>query len=127
MRICIDLDGVVAKLKNAGQSYDELDPVPGAVEKLQQLRDNGHYIILFTARHMKTCDGDVGKVVARIGQKTLNWLEKHQIPFDEIYFGKPWADIYIDDNALRFETWEMIEGDGSNMPVNKEKQLKGSV
>jgi len=127
MRICIDLDGVVAKLKNVGQSYDELDPVPGAVEKLQQLRDNGHYIILFTARHMKTCDGDVGKVIARIGQKTLNWLEKHQIPYDEIHFGKPWADIYIDDNGLRFETWEMIEGDGSNMPVNKEKQLKGTV
>jgi hypothetical protein len=39
---------------------------------------------------------------------TLNWLEKNNVPYDEIYFGKPWAQIYIDDNAFRFENWNAI-------------------
>ena len=43
------------------------------------------------------------------------------VPYDEIYFGKPWAQIYIDDNAFRFENWSAINGDGSNFPSNNEE------
>jgi len=121
MRICIDLDGVISQLKKEGQTYDQLEPVPGAIEKLKQLKAAGHYIIIQTARHMKTCEGNIGRVQARIGAVTLNWLEKHQVPYDEIYFGKPWAQIYVDDNAFRFENWEVIAGDGSGFPSNKEE------
>jgi capsule biosynthesis phosphatase len=121
MRICIDLDGVISQLKKEGQTYDQLEPVPGAIEKMKQLKAAGHYIIIQTARHMKTCDGNVGRVQARIAAITLNWLEKHKIPYDEIYFGKPWAQIYIDDNCFRFENWDQIAGDGSNFPANKEE------
>ena len=62
MRICIDLDGVICQLRRPGQEYADLEPVPGAIEKLRALRAAGHYIIIATARHMKTCDGNVGKV-----------------------------------------------------------------
>lgn len=123
MRICIDLDGVICQLKKEGQTYDQLDPVPGAIEKLKQLKEAGHYIIIQTARHMKTCEGNVGRVHARIGASTLNWLEKNKVPYDEIYFGKPWAQIYIDDNAFRFDNWNLINGDGSNFPANKEESF----
>ena len=34
MRICIDLDGVICKLKEPGQSYSDLEPVDGAPDKL---------------------------------------------------------------------------------------------
>jgi capsule biosynthesis phosphatase len=123
MRICIDLDGVICELKKEGQTYDQLSPVEGAIEKLHQLKAAGHYIIIQTARHMKTCEGNVGKVQARIGAATLNWLEKNKVPYDEIYFGKPWAQIYIDDNAFRFEKWETISGDGSSFPSNREEKF----
>ena len=123
MRICIDLDGVICQLKKEGQTYDQLEPVPGAIEKLKQLKEAGHYIIIQTARHMKTCEGNIGRVLARIGAATLNWLEKNNVPYDEIYFGKPWAQIYIDDNAFRFESWDSIKGDGSNFPRYKEEQF----
>jgi hypothetical protein len=73
---------------------------------------------------MKTCEGNVGLVIARQGKVLLDWLDKHGIPYDEIHFGKPHADVYIDDNALRFEGWDKIAGDGSNLPVSKEKQAK---
>jgi hypothetical protein len=49
---------------------------------------------------MKTHNGNVGKVTSDIGKLTFETLEKFSIPFDEIYFGKPYADVYIDDLAL---------------------------
>jgi capsule biosynthesis phosphatase len=126
MRICIDLDGVICRLREPGEQYADLQPVPGAIEKLRELRAAGHYIIISTARHMKTCEGNVGKVVARLGATTLDWLDRHGVEFDEIHFGKPHAEIYIDDNAMRFENWESIAGDGSTFPGNRE-QAKASA
>lgn len=121
--ICIDLDGVVAGFKAPGQTYADVLPVPGAVEKVCSLKASGHRIILYTARHMNTCQGNVGMVIARVGEITLEWLRRHGIPYDEIYFGKPWADIYIDDNALRFHSWDQIAADGSNLPASHESQV----
>jgi len=120
VRICIDLDGVVCELRQHGQTYADVQPVRGAVEKLRALRAAGHVVILHTARHMKTCDGNTGRVVAKIGQLTLDWLARHGVEYDEIYFGKPWADVYIDDNALRFESWSAIGNDGSGLPKSVE-------
>lgn len=120
MRICIDLDGVVCHLRRPEQSYADVEPMPGAVAKLRTLRAHGHYVILYTARHMKTCDGNVGKVIARVGAITLAWLDKHGVEYDEIHFGKPWADLYLDDNAVRFTGWETIADDGSNLPRSSE-------
>lgn len=124
MRLCIDLDGVICQLRQPDQEYHELEPVPGAKEKLQALRAAGHYVILHTARHMKTCQGNVGMVIARKGAITLEWLARHGIEYDEIYFGKPHADIYIDDNAFRFTGWDAIADDGSSLPMNHEKLAK---
>lgn len=123
MRICIDLDGVVCQLKQPGQTYADLRPVAGAAEKLRALRAAGHVIILSTARHMKTCEGNVGLAVARIGAITLDWLERHGVEYDEIHFGKPWADLYLDDNALRFECWDAIADDGTGLPHSREASL----
>ena len=121
-RICIDLDGVICSLKKSGETYADVTPLPGAIEKLKAMRAAGHYIILNTARHMKTCNGNTGLVVARIGAVTLQWLADHGVEYDEIYFGKPWAELYIDDNAMRFSNWDEIAGDGSNLPRSTESK-----
>jgi capsule biosynthesis phosphatase len=121
-RICIDLDGVICSLKKAHETYADVTPIPGVADKLKRLRENGHYIIIQTARHMKTCNGNVGMVVKRVGQVTLDWLDKHGIEYDEIYFGKPWAELYIDDNAMRFSKWDDIADDGHNLPRSTESQ-----
>ncbi len=121
MRICIDLDGVVCQLRRADQSYADLEPVEGAPEALRSLRAAGHVVILLTARHMKTTGGNPGLALARQGKVTLDWLDRHGVEFDEIHFGKPHADVYIDDNALRFTGWADIAPDGSNLPLSAEK------
>lgn len=123
MRICIDLDGVICKLRLPNQNYDDIEPVNGAVEKIKSLKKNGHYIILYTSRHMKTCNGNVGRILALQGISTLAWLERNNICYDEIFFGKPNADIYIDDNGFRFESWDLISTDINTLPVNKEQEL----
>ncbi len=116
MRICIDLDGVVCQLKKRNQSYSDVKPIDGAPEKINKLKSDGHYIILHTARRMKTHHANVGKVISDIGKITIDWLEKHKIYYDELYFGKPWANLYIDDNALRFTSWEEIDVDDNDFP-----------
>lgn len=124
MRICVDLDGVVCRLRDPDQTYAELEPVPGAIEKLRALRDAGHYVILLTARHMQTCEGNVGQVVARQGLTTMQWLDRHGIEYDELHFGKPHADVYLDDNAVRFESWDAIAADGSSFPTSRERRAE---
>lgn len=103
MRICFDIDGTICELKKYIGSYEAVRPLPGIVKLMRKLKSEGHTIILHTARHMKTCHGNVGLVVAKQGDTLLNWLKKNDIPYDEVYFGKPHADIYIDDNCKRFE------------------------
>ncbi len=111
MRIVIDLDGTICPIKQKHQNYSELEPLPGAVEKLREIKELGHYIIIMTARNMATQEANLGKVMKNIGKVTLDWLEHYQIPCDEIHFGKPNAHLYIDDRAFRFESWEHINGD----------------
>ena len=111
MRIVIDLDGTICPTKKDNQSYDELIPYRGAKEKIDQLKADGHYIIIQTARNMATQESNLGRVVKNIGKITLDWLEKHSILYDEIYFGKPNGNVYIDDRALRFNSWDNISSD----------------
>ena len=125
MRICIDLDGVICQLRKTDEIYNDLLPVDGAIEKIKSLKKEGNYIIIYTARRMKTHRANTAKVIADIGKITLDWLEKYEIPYDEIMFGKPWADIYIDDNAFRFTNWKEISSDGSTLPVSHEKKVRG--
>jgi capsule biosynthesis phosphatase len=108
MRIAIDLDGTICPIKKPEQTYADLLPLPGAVERIRELRAAGHYIIIQTARNMATRQSNVGQVMKHVGKITLNWLDQHGVEYDEIYFGKPNAEIYLDDRALRFTSWQDI-------------------
>lgn len=108
MRIIIDLDGTICEIKKVNQTYDEVKLIPGALQKLRELKANNHYLIIQTARNMKTQQANLGRVVKNVGKITLDWLEKHEVPYDEIYFGKPNGDLYIDDRAWRFKNWDEI-------------------
>lgn len=102
MRICLDVDGTLCELKSRHDDYATVRPLPHAAEAIRQLRAAGHYVILATARHMKTCGANVGLVVARQGPTLIEWLNRHGIEYDELWFGKPHADLYVDDKALAF-------------------------
>ena len=109
MRIVIDLDGTICELKKPNQRYEDVLPKDGAIQIINQLKKEGHEIIIYTARNMKTFKGNLGKVNANIGKITIDWLNHYDIKYDEILFVKPYGDIYIDDLAMKFTSWNDVE------------------
>ena len=108
MRIVFDLDGVICELKKPSESYADVIPKNDVIEKMRDLKEDGHYLIIHTGRHMRTCDGDVSKVIEKIGKTTEDWLKKWNVPYDELIFGKPYADMYIDDLGIEFSTMDNL-------------------
>lgn len=102
-RIVVDIDGVIAK-KNENLEYADRKPCREVLDTLQEYDECGYYIMLYTARNMNTHNGRVGKINADTAKTLLQWLEDHDVPHDEIHYGKPWCGhegFYVDDKAIR--------------------------
>lgn len=100
-RFCFDLDNTLVTYPVVEGDYTSVNPINRTINFLNFLYNQGHTIIIYTARRMRTHNGNVGKVTADISRLTFDTLEKFGINYDEIYFGKPYADFYIDDLSLR--------------------------
>jgi capsule biosynthesis phosphatase len=100
LRICFDFDNTLVSYPTIPGDYYSVEPIQRNINFLKLLHSLGHTIIIYTARRMKTHGGNVGRVVADISRVTLDTLDKFDIPYDEIYFGKPYANFYIDDLAV---------------------------
>ena len=96
-KFCFDLDNTLVSYPKISGDYSTVEPIKKNIEYLRFLKESGHYIIVYTARRMKTHKGNVGSVISDIGKVTIETLSKFNIPHDELIFGKPHADFYIDD------------------------------
>lgn len=113
-RIVIDVDGTLAELKGPDQSYADLQPVPEIVAKLREYREQGFYIIVFSSRNMRTYSSNPGLIQANTLPIMIDWLQQHNVPFDEIYVGKPWCGFegfYVDDKAIRPDEFARLSYD----------------
>lgn len=99
-KFCFDLDNTLVSYPKVNGDYSTVEPIKKNIEYLRFLKESGHYIIVYTARRMKTHNGNVGSIIADIGKVTIETLSKFDIPHDELIFGKPHADFYIDDLAV---------------------------
>ncbi len=99
-RFCFDLDNTLVTFPTITNDYTSVKPIKKNIDFLKYLKSFGNIIIIYTARGMKTHCGNIGKINYDIGKITFETLDKFNIPYDEIYFGKPYADFYIDDLAL---------------------------
>lgn len=99
-RFCFDLDHTLVSNPLKLGDYSSVQPIKKNIEYLRYLHSQGHYIIIHTARRMKTHRGNVGAVIADVGAETVRQLTEFGIPYDELHFGKPHADFYIDDLAV---------------------------
>jgi len=100
LRICFDLDNTLLTYPTIAGDYSTVKPIYNNLSLLKKLKSDGHEIIIYTARRMKTHHGNVGKVIKDIAGITIDTLERFNIEYDELIFGKPIADIYIDDRAI---------------------------
>jgi capsule biosynthesis phosphatase len=102
--LVMDLDGTLCPIKKPDERYEELIPCPDVLTKLLEYREKGFYIIIQTARSMRTYEGNVGRINANTAKTVFQWLDRHSIPYDEVHFGKPWSGkggFYVDDKAIR--------------------------
>lgn len=100
LRICFDLDNTLVTHPTIPGDYTSVLPIQRNIDYLKLLHRLGHTIIIYTARRFRTHKGNVGAIVADIGKVTFDTLDKFEIPYDEIFFGKPYAQYYIDDLAV---------------------------
>lgn len=102
--LIVDVDGTLCPIKAANESYADLRPEPHLLARLRELAGQGWRIVLLSARGMRTHDGNEGEINAKVLPVLLAWLNRHGVPYHEIYMGKPWAGrngFYIDDRAVR--------------------------
>jgi capsule biosynthesis phosphatase len=102
-RLVMDLDGTITR-DDPSRGYAEKEPDLAVVEKIRCYRDMGFTIIIYSARNMQTYGNSVGKINANTLPVMIEWLRKHDVPFDEIHVGKPWCGhdgFYVDDRAIR--------------------------
>jgi capsule biosynthesis phosphatase len=82
------------------ERYEKAAPIDIVINKMRELKSKGHTIIIHTARGMLTNNGNVAAVCFELNDITTKWLEDNRVPYDELRFGKPYADFYIDDKAI---------------------------
>ena len=102
-RLVFDLDGTLTH-DDASVGYAERRPNLAVVEKLRAYRAEGFEIVICSARNMQTYAGQLGKINANTLPVILDWLARHEIPYDELHVGKPWCGtegFYVDDKAIR--------------------------
>jgi capsule biosynthesis phosphatase len=99
-----DIDGTLCPIKKKEERYEDLVPYENMVAKLRYYKENGAKIVLFTSRNMNSYGGNLGLINKNTAKILLEWLDKWEIPYDEILYGKPWPGhkgFYVDDRTIR--------------------------
>ncbi|MBS7216934.1 MAG: capsular biosynthesis protein [[Clostridium] spiroforme] len=122
-----DIDGTICPIKKKNEKYEDLIPYENMVNKIRYYKDNGAKIVLFTSRNMNTYKGNIGEINKNTAKILLNWLDKWNIPYDEIIYGKPWPGhkgFYVDDRSIRPSEFIEYDVNELNELCNKSKEIK---
>lgn len=101
--IVIDLDGTLTH-DEPELDYADRRPRTEVIAKLREYRSEGFKIAVHTARNMRTHASNMGAINAQTLPVILEWLRRHEVPYDEVFVGKPWcgeSGFYVDDKAVR--------------------------
>ena len=93
-----DIDDTICNNKN--RDYENATPFKEIIEKINYLYDNGAKITLYTSRGMVSCNGDLEKIIKKNKDVLERWLQKNNVHYTELVFGKPLGDLYVDDKAM---------------------------
>jgi histidinol phosphatase-like enzyme len=100
MIYCFDIDGVLCD--DMVGDYEKSKPRKDVIKKVNQLYDAGNIIKMFTGRGSKT------------GIDWRDFTEKQLkswgVKYHELIFGKPVADVFIDDKAVNIKDLQNLIG-----------------
>jgi hypothetical protein len=94
----VDIDGTICT--NTDGDPENAIPYPERIAFLNDLFDQGHQIIYFTARGMKINDDNPLKAYECRYELTKNQFHSWGVKFTRLVIGKPYGDIYIDDKGI---------------------------
>ena len=97
MIYAFDLDGtLVTSVKNS--EYEKAQPLHGRIAKVNQMYDEGHTIVFYTARGLSSGRGE-----QHYRPITEQQLKEWGCKYHELTFKSHDADVFIDDKAVNIE------------------------
>ncbi|MDP9331629.1 MAG: hypothetical protein M3P11_13475 [Actinomycetota bacterium] len=94
MTVCFDIDGVLATSVPVND-YELAQPIEPGIHVVNALAERGHRVVLLTARGSKTG--------LDWRETTVRQLAEWGVHYDELLFGKPAADLFVDDRMITME------------------------
>ena len=122
-KIIVDLDGTITLANTA--NYKSVLPNIELIEILKKYKSLGYEIVICTARNMRTYEGNIGKININTLPIIIEWLDRNDVPYDEILVGKPWCGdegFYVDDRAIRPSEFTSLSLEKINNLFEEEKK-----
>lgn len=127
-KLVVDLDDTLSYTING--DYENSKPITPVIEMLKAYKENGFQIVIYSSRQMRTYNGLIGKININTLPNIINWLNKNNVPYDEIIVGKPWCGFdgwYIDDKAIRPSEFLSMSQDEIQHMLDEEKKYNRSL
>ena len=127
-KLVIDLDDTISVTENG--DYQNSKPIQETISLLRKYKEEGFLIVIHSSRQMRTYEGQVGKINVHTLPNIVNWLNRHQVPYDEIIVGKPWCGFtgfYIDDKSIRPSEFHSMSLAQIDELLKKEKEYIRSL
>lgn len=86
MKYCFDIDNTIFY---TDKDYNIISLNDDIIKKINKLYRNGNVIIIYTGRHWNKLE------------MTVKQLSLYNIQYHSLIMGKPIADVYVDDKAMR--------------------------
>ena len=127
-RLIVDLDNTISYTIKG--DYVNSKPIEQTINMLRKYHDEGWEIVINSSRNMRTYEANVGKINIYTLPNIISWLNKYNVPYDEIIVGKPWCGydgFYIDDKAIRPSEFHSMNEKEIHKLLEKEKSYIESL
>jgi ribonucleotide monophosphatase NagD (HAD superfamily) len=95
MKIVFDIDGVLCDEYHS--DVNQRNPFTKRIAFVNKLFDDGHEIIVYTSRGMKSTNNDPIASDLKYREITEKQFACWGLKYHKLYFGKPNADMYVDN------------------------------
>jgi phosphatidate phosphatase PAH1 len=95
----VDIDGTICTSVTTGE-YSDAIPLHDRICRINNLYDEGNYIVYLTARGMGRYNNNADLAKARFYEITKLQLKLWGCKYHELFLGKPSGDFYIDDKGI---------------------------